>query len=612
MFLNWCWKQMASLTGRQHAEALQREQHRVRRLDFDSLEDRCMMSTAPINTPLQSIILPDPTKFLSLLTRTQANTPTLTPALKATSPAPAQTDSTSEAANLEHVTYLRFNPNNGGSPTPVVGAFTPAMIAQAYCINQISFNGIVGDGTGQTIAIIDAYDNPAFVDSTNPGFVNSDLHQFDVAMGLPDPPSFRKIDQNGGTTYPPVDPAGAGNSNFEGEEALDVEWAHAIAPQANIILIETDDNSDPNLIVAGVTEARRLPNVSVVSMSFGGPESPDPTMGTTAAQEAALDPLFTTPAGHIGMTFLASTGDSGAPGGYPAYSPNVVAVGGTTLTTDPLGNYISETGWGNGANSNTLGGSGGGPSLFEPQPVYQVGVVTQSVTQRTIPDVAFDADPNTGVNVYDSYNNVDGSGPWVQIGGTSLSCPCWASLIAIADQGRAPRRQGKLDGAKADAAGTVQTAGLGLPRHHFRETMDSLAGPGYDLVTGIGSPLACMLVPALLSAQPTGTQIGGLTMYYPLRFVYDSTTGLYNGNLTFINANSTPLSGNFTFILPGLPPSVTVVNGGQSSTGQPTLLVTTTLPPNKVPVRIPIQLRDPLRVPLPTFFMGFPLNVALD
>ena len=150
-------------------------------------------------------------------------------------------------------------------------------------------------------------------------------------------------------------------------------------------------------------------------MSFGGPE---PSMSR------ALDPTFTTPAGHAGVTFVAATGDNGSPGGFPAYSPNVLAVGGTTLTLDSSNNISSETGW---------SGSGGGISQFEPQPSYQQGVVTQSTTQRTIPDVAFDADPNTGVPVYDSFNNGT-STPWEQVGGTSFSCPSWAAIISIADQ----------------------------------------------------------------------------------------------------------------------------------------------------------------------------------
>ena len=111
--------------------------------------------------------------------------------------------------------------------------------------------------------------------------------------------------------------------------------------------------------------------------------------------EPSYDVHFVTPAGHTPVTFFSSTGDNGAPGGWPADSSNVVAVGGTTLNVDASGNYISETGWSDG---------GGGISTEETQPAYQKGVVTQSSTFRTIPDIAMDADPNTGVPIYYTYD----------------------------------------------------------------------------------------------------------------------------------------------------------------------------------------------------------------
>ena len=153
-------------------------------------------------------------------------------------------------------------------------------------------------------------------------------------------------------------------------------------------------------------------------MSWGGGEF---------SSESRYDSYFTTPSGHGGVTFVASSGDSGSPVGYPAISPNVLSVGGTTLNLNSQGGYSSESGW---------SGSGGGISAYESQPSYQKGVVTQSTIYRTNPDVAYDADPNTGFPVYDSYNN-PASSPWGQWGGTSDAAPQWAALIAIADQGRA-------------------------------------------------------------------------------------------------------------------------------------------------------------------------------
>ena len=264
-----------------------------------------------------------------------------------------------------------------GNATPF--GYSPLQIEQAYGINSIRFGSVVGNGAGQTIAVIAAFDNPGLVDSTDPNFDTSDLHLFDQYFGLPDPPSFTKVAQDGSTDYPPS------NSSWSNESSMDVEWAHALAPAANILLVEATNSSLGNLISAGVNYARGVAGVSVVSMSFGSTEGPDETI---------YDSTLTTPAGHSGVTFVAGTGDSGAPGEYPATSPNVLAVGGTELTLSSTGGYGSETAYSD---------SGGGPSLYESKPAYQDGVSPTSST-RTIPDVAFNGDLNTGVDVYDKFN----------------------------------------------------------------------------------------------------------------------------------------------------------------------------------------------------------------
>lgn len=353
-----------------------------------------------------------------------------------------------------------------GSASPV--GYTPAQIKSAYGISSIKFGSIVGDGSGQTIAVINAYDNPKLVDSTDPNFVNSDLHKFDVQFGLPDPPSFIKVDQNGGKNYPATD------ASWANEAALDVEWVHAIAPKANILLVEANSGGLNDLISSAVEYARLQPGVSVITMSFAASE---------AAGETFYDSYFLTPSGHGGVTYVAASGDNGSTGGYPAFSPNVVAVGSTTLTLSGS-SYVGETGRSN---------SGGGISQFESKPAYQTDV-TQSNSLRTIPDVAFDGDPNTGVAVYDSFNG--GSQPWYKVGGTSLSAPAWAGLIAITNQGRALKGLGTLDG-------STQT----LPRLYELSSNDFhditggnngfAAGAGYDLVTGRGTPKANTLVPDL-------------------------------------------------------------------------------------------------------------------
>jgi hypothetical protein len=367
-------------------------------------------------------------------------------------------------------------PDGWGSAS--ISGNTPAEIAKAYEANAITFGSVVGDGAGQTIAIVDAYDDPDLVDTSAPGYSSSELAEFDQAFGLPDPPSFMKVNENGSAAaLPGVDPAGAGNptGNWEVEEALDVEWAHALAPAASIVLVECSSDSGASMY-QGVVTAAALPDVSVVSMSWGSSEF---------AAETTYDGDFTTPAGHEGVTFVAATGDDGSPGDYPAYSPNVVAAGGTSLHLSADGTYQSESAWSD---------SGGGISTREPEPAYQEGV--QQTRARTIPDMAFDADPDTGVAVYDSYNNPS-SKPWEEIGGTSLAAPSLAALIAIADQGRVLAGQTTLDGA-------TQTlpALYSLPATDWNAVTGGSngafhAGPSYNEVTGRGTPKANLLVPDL-------------------------------------------------------------------------------------------------------------------
>ncbi len=179
-------------------------------------------------------------------------------------------------------------------------------------------------------------------------------------------------------------------------------------------------------MTAAATAAAQ-PGVSVVSMSWGFAEG----QSVFAADEADYDPVFNVP----GVTFLASTGDYGAADPeYPAFSPNVIAVGGTSLTLNADDSYNGETGWGyySGA-AGALIGSGGGISQYEPEPSYQQAV--QSTGYRTTPDVSMVADPATGAWVADPYN-LDPSNPFEIVGGTSLSAPAWAGLIALVNQGR--------------------------------------------------------------------------------------------------------------------------------------------------------------------------------
>jgi subtilase family serine protease len=362
------------------------------------------------------------------------------------------------------------SPAAGSTLPPGYG---PSQISQAYGFNQITFNNgtIKGDGTGQTIAIVDAYDQPN---------IAGDLATFDSTYGLPAPPSFTKVNQSGGTSYPATDPT------WGLEISLDVEWAHAMAPGANILLVEANSSGDADLLTA-VDYARRQPGVAVVSMSWGGGEWPT---------ESLYDSYFTTVAGHSGVTFVASTGDSGSSGApeFSSVSPNVIAVGGTALSLDKAGNYLSETGW---------SGSGGGISAYEAQPAYQKGVVTQSSTMRAVPDVAYNASSTSPYAVYDSSQ----ASGWLQVYGTSAGAPQWSALIAIADQGRALNGLGALDGA-------TQTLPLlyGLPASDYHDITSGSNGaysaaPGYDLVTGLGTPRANLIVAALSNPSTQGPTV---------------------------------------------------------------------------------------------------------
>ncbi len=381
--------------------------------------------------------------------------------------------------------------HSAGQAQPMAGSgsysgITPATMLTAYGITtttgayQVMFGSAAGNGAGQTIAIVDAYNQPNIV---------SDLTNFDNEFGLAAPPSFTMINETGGSTLPSNAPTSSGNWGVE--ISLDVEWAHAIAPAANIVLVEANTGNDSDLFAA-VNAARNYAGVSVVSMSWTGSESSD---------DPSLDSNFTTPSDHIGVTFLAATGDGGEGVVYPAASPNVIAVGGTTLSTGSGGAWSSETGWTD---------SGGGISAYTSQPSYQNGVVAQSPTQRTVPDVAMDADPSSGVSVYDSYDE-GSSTPWTDIGGTSLATPMWAGIIAIADQGRTLDGLGTLDGASATLpklyalATPVSAAGYSSGAFHdiTAGSNGNSAGVGYDLVTGIGSPVANVLIPDLIGATTT-------------------------------------------------------------------------------------------------------------
>jgi subtilase family serine protease len=357
-------------------------------------------------------------------------------------------------------------------------ALTPAQVRHSYGFDQIQFatatGTVAGDGRGTTIAIVDAFNDP---------YVSGDLDAFDRRYSINGGQSLYSQYGAASSILTVATPQGAprNNAGWAAEIALDVEWAHAIAPGAKILLVEAKSTSFTDLMGA-VNYARSQPGVVAVSMSWGSNEFSGET-------SASFENVFTTPPGHAGVTFVGASGDNGAPGIWPAVSPHVLSVGGTRLSADAAGNYVTETGWTSG---------GGGPSAFFGRPAFQAGVY--SGTRRGSPDVAYDGDPATGFSVYNTYDR-----GWEQIGGTSAGAPQWAAIVAIADQGRALHGLGSLDGA-TQTLPMVYT----LSSADFHDVTGGANGysaaAGYDLITGRGSPRANLVIRDLVgSTTQTGT-----------------------------------------------------------------------------------------------------------
>ena len=311
------------------------------------------------------------------------------------------------------------------------------------------------DGGSGTIAIIDAYDCPT---------VQNDLDVFSTLYGLP-------LTGTGYFTKVKIG-APSADAGWALEISLDVQWAHAMAPSAKVLLVEANSAS-LNDLLAAVDYAKAQPDVVAISMSWGASEF----LG-----ETTYDSHFTS---TNGVSFFASSGDSGAGVIWPSASPNVIAVGGTTLkrNTDLS---ISETGW---------SGSGGGVSAYESKPTYQSSI---SYSKRAVPDVSYDADPATGVSVYDS-TPYSGQTGWFQVGGTSAGAPQWAAIQAL----------GKT---ATNANFYADAQGSGYPSYFRDVTTGSngkySASTGYDLVTGLGSPVTThftsVVVPDFtISASPS-------------------------------------------------------------------------------------------------------------
>lgn len=444
----------------------------------------------------------------------------------------ATPEPTTAPANNEgaHPLLTVVHPHVSPLGSPAISGYTPQQIQQAYGVDSLLSGGT--NGAGETIAIVDAYYDPNIVSDANTFNTQFNLPVFNNSSGGP---TLTLVASGGGS------PSGFSQDPTGGwplETSLDVEWAHAIAPQANILLVEAPDASDSSMFGA-VQYAAAQTGVVAVSMSWGDYEF---------SSENSYDSYFIPPSNNPGVTFVAASGDNSIPT-YPATSPYVLAVGGTTLntTTSPSGGtvYSSESGW---------SGSGGGPAQYEGEPSYQYNQSSIDNTygfpnvevynyatgtysyyySRMAPDVSYNADPNSGFAVYDSIAAPDYGfgGGWGQVGGTSAGAPQWSALIALADQQRGALGQQPLDtnevlnqlynslsnGDYANVFHDITTGSNGYP-----------AGPGYDIVTGLGTPIANTLVPYLAS---TTIPLGQLPTIQGSGYGSAGTTGGF-GSTTF-------------------------------------------------------------------------------
>ncbi len=401
--------------------------------------------------------------------------------------------------------------------TPGLPPFVPSDIQRAYDYLPLYVRGIKGNGT--RIAVIDAFGDTS---------LSSDLASFDSLTGLP--PATVNLD------FPDGVPRFR-NSGWALETALDVEWAHAIAPAATIDNVIALDSSLGHIFDAIAFVANSLQNETVLSMSFGLSESSYPTTGSFTI--ASTHQLFVTIASH-GTTSFASSGDSGASSccsiQYPASDPLVVAVGGTTLTLKPDASYSSETTW---------SGSSAGASIVFSKPIWQQGL---GDSMRDIVDVSYDGDPNTGVLV------VQG-GKTFQVGGTSAGSPQWAALAALASQ------------ANSAKYGSISSQLYKLSSYHDITTGSDgffSATIGWDYPTGLGTPDASAVVSTLAAFNFTISNSGGIN-------VAQGGSGSNLINVTLVGGTTQPVTLSVSGLPTGANPSfVSGCAGVPTCTASPT------------------------------------------
>lgn len=437
-----------------------------------------------------------------------------------------------------------------------VAVYTPAQIRAAYGLPtlpattaKLTTAQAAQLGAGQTIYIVDAQHDPN---------VAAELAAFNTKFGLPTcatktiaasaalplasaSASACELSIVYGTSAGAMTAtAPAYDADWATEIALDVQWAHATAPLARIVLIEVSSSTYDNLL-AGVKLANTM-GPGVVSMSFGGAET-----GSTSSADSTF--------GVARMTYVAATGDSGAGVKWPSVSPKVLAVGGTTLTYSGSG-ARSESTWSD---------TGGGVSAYVATPSYQTSLVPGmgSALRRTVADVAFNADPNSG-----QYVAVIASGSstvkWASIGGTSLATPQWAGLIAVANALRVQNNLSVL----AAPHGALYTQIATVPATYAGAFADITSGSngsctacsaktGYDAPTGLGTPNASALL----------TTLSGLNVQTAPVVTAASISGKAGMALTF--TASVTAADAVTYTLSGAPSGMTISAAGVVSWAAP-------------------------------------------
>lgn len=388
--------------------------------------------------------------------------------------------------------------------TLVDHCYTPQQVRQGYNVTPLLKAGYTG--AGQSIVIVDSFGSPT---------LTHDLHMFDQTFGLPDPPA---LDIRAPLGTVPFDSKNTDHVAWAQETTLDVEWAHVIAPSAKIVVLTSPVAETEG--VQGLPEFLQLEEYAVkqhlgtiFSQSWAATEE---TLFTSEGKDLmeSFEKFFQDATLKQHMTFLAAAGDFGSTNpdlnmkaypyptvNYPASSPWVTTVGGTSLYLDNDGKYRSETTW----NSGIGAASGGGISKYFSAPDYQNDYLpTANLVQmhgyRAIPDVAYNADPHTGVPIYIS--SVPTPGFYV-FGGTSAGTPQWAGLVAIANQMAGGNTQGFLN-PRLYAIGSDKQAGT-IAFHDIMvgdNSQGSIPGyeahTGWDAVTGWGSPQASELLKRLL------------------------------------------------------------------------------------------------------------------